>query len=198
VEKMPEEEPKSNPQAAEGGPPAEPSTQARRSGRGRRGRGRRRKRGAQPSDQADRQELPGEAQASAQDESESHEASEIAEQESEIVDRLREGPKAGSAPDQQDIAAEPVPEAATADVSSELERKHEPPATLQDAIEQVGRVIDTLRESLDDMEEVLELLEVLERQTGADQREIDSLRRSLRQLQRPRDGGRQSGHPHRS
>jgi hypothetical protein len=41
------------------------------------------------------------------------------------------------------------------------------------------------------MEEVLELLEMLERQSGADQREIDNLRRALRQVQqfRPREGG---------
>jgi hypothetical protein len=38
------------------------------------------------------------------------------------------------------------------------------------------------------MEEVLETLEIAERQKDADEREIESLRRALRQLQRPRSG----------
>ena len=37
------------------------------------------------------------------------------------------------------------------------------------------------------MEEVLEILEVAERQKDADEREIESLRRALRQVQRPRE-----------
>jgi hypothetical protein len=43
------------------------------------------------------------------------------------------------------------------------------------------------------MEEVLETLEVIERQSDASERELDSLRRALRQMQRPREGGRASG-----
>jgi predicted RNase H-like nuclease (RuvC/YqgF family) len=61
------------------------------------------------------------------------------------------------------------------------------------AIEEVNRIIDSLRDSLDDMESVLEMLEQFERQSNADEREIESLRRALRHLQRPRDGG----HSHR-
>ncbi len=38
------------------------------------------------------------------------------------------------------------------------------------------------------MEEVLETLELAERQQDADEREIESLRRALRPLQRPRGG----------
>jgi predicted RNase H-like nuclease (RuvC/YqgF family) len=64
------------------------------------------------------------------------------------------------------------------------------PATIQDAIEQVNDVIEKLRQSLDEMEEVLELLETVERQSTADQQEIESLRRALRPLQRPREGHR--------
>jgi len=71
-----------------------------------------------------------------------------------------------------------------------------PPATLQEAIDQVGDIIETLRQSLDEMEEVLELLEALERQTGADQHELESLRRALRQLHRPQDKA-QARHSHR-
>ena len=46
------------------------------------------------------------------------------------------------------------------------------------------RIIETLKETLDDMEEVLETLELAERQKDADEREIESLRSSLRQLHR--------------
>jgi hypothetical protein len=44
------------------------------------------------------------------------------------------------------------------------------------------------------MEEVLEMLELFERQKNLDEREIESLRRALRQVNRPRDAGR---HQHR-
>jgi hypothetical protein len=53
----------------------------------------------------------------------------------------------------------------------------------------VNQIISTLRETLDDMDEVLETLELAERQKDADEQEIESLRRSLRQLHRPREGG---------
>jgi hypothetical protein len=59
----------------------------------------------------------------------------------------------------------------------------------------VNGIIEVLRESLEEMEEVLETLELAERQKDADEREIETLRRSLRQLQpRPRDGGGQQRH----
>jgi uncharacterized protein Yka (UPF0111/DUF47 family) len=61
---------------------------------------------------------------------------------------------------------------------------------VQNAIEEVNQIIDNLREALDEMEEVLETLELAERQKTADEQEIDSLRRALRQLQRPREGNR--------
>ncbi|MEY2428142.1 MAG: hypothetical protein QOJ40_1027 [Verrucomicrobiota bacterium] len=50
-------------------------------------------------------------------------------------------------------------------------------------------IIETLKDTLDDMDEVLETLELAQRQQGADEQEIESLRRALRQLQRPREGG---------
>jgi hypothetical protein len=55
------------------------------------------------------------------------------------------------------------------------------------AIEEVTHIIDTLRGTLDDMEEVLETLELAERQKNADEQEIETLRRGLRQLHRPRE-----------
>ncbi len=70
------------------------------------------------------------------------------------------------------------------------------PATVQDTIDHVNGIISTLKETLDDMEAVLETLELAERQQTADEQEIESLRRALRQLQRPREGNRppQSGY----
>ena len=55
---------------------------------------------------------------------------------------------------------------------------------MSEAIEQVNRIIETLRETLDEMEGVLETLELAERQKNADEYEIDSLKRSLSRLQR--------------
>jgi len=66
------------------------------------------------------------------------------------------------------------------------ETPHRPPA-ISDAIEQVNRIIEELKHSLDEMEEVLETLELAERQKIDDEREIQSLQRALRQLHRPRD-----------
>ena len=57
------------------------------------------------------------------------------------------------------------------------------------AIEEVNALVDFLRGALDDMEELLEMLELFERQKNADEREIESLRHALRQMHRPRDGG---------
>jgi len=57
------------------------------------------------------------------------------------------------------------------------------------AIEQVNEVIEELRRALDEMEEVLETLEFAERQKIDDEREIESLQRSLRRLHRPGPAG---------
>lgn len=69
------------------------------------------------------------------------------------------------------------------------ERQPASPACVQKAIEEVNHIIEALRGTLDDMEEVLETLELAERQKNADEQEIETLRRGLRQLQRPREGG---------
>jgi len=61
---------------------------------------------------------------------------------------------------------------------------------VQKAIEEVNHIIESLKEALDEMDEVLETLELVERQKGADEREIESLRRALRHLQQPRDRAR--------
>jgi hypothetical protein len=54
------------------------------------------------------------------------------------------------------------------------------PAAITAAIEEVNRIMESLRQVLDQMEEVLETLELAEVQKNADEREIESLRRSLR------------------
>ena len=60
---------------------------------------------------------------------------------------------------------------------------------VQQAIEEVNHIIETLRATLDDMEAVLETLELAERQKTADEQEIETLRRGLRRLHRPGEGG---------
>ena len=66
-----------------------------------------------------------------------------------------------------------------------------------EAIKDVDRILATLREVLDQMEEVLETLELAEVQKNVDEREIENLRRSLRQFGRsePRSGGGEQREP---
>jgi hypothetical protein len=59
------------------------------------------------------------------------------------------------------------------------------------AIEQVNHITDELRRALVHMEEVLETLELADRQKVEDEREIESLRRSLRNLHEPEDRDRE-------
>jgi len=54
------------------------------------------------------------------------------------------------------------------------------------AIEEVTQIVESLKHTLDQMEEVLELVEVAERQKTADEREIESLRQALRRIHQPR------------
>jgi hypothetical protein len=65
--------------------------------------------------------------------------------------------------------------------------KGEPhPSAISQALDEVMQIVDALKRAADQMEEVLELVELAERQKLADEHEIESLRRALRQLQRPR------------
>lgn len=48
----------------------------------------------------------------------------------------------------------------------------------------VDQILESLQEVLDDMEHVLKALQEAERQKGADEQEIDSLRQKLNKLQR--------------
>ena len=55
------------------------------------------------------------------------------------------------------------------------------------------QIVESLKQALEQMEAVLELVELAERQKSADEREIESLRRALRKIQEPR--GRQQEWP---
>lgn len=89
--------------------------------------------------------------------------------------------------------AEPFSEAAPVESKLPPPSPREPhraePAAVHEAIDEVNRIIETLRSTLNDMEDVLETLELAERQKTADEQEIETLRRGLRQLHRPREGG---------
>jgi hypothetical protein len=63
-----------------------------------------------------------------------------------------------------------------------------PVAAIHQAIDDVMQIAAALKQAQDKMEEVLELVELAERQKLADEREIDQLRRAMRQIyNRPRD-----------
>jgi len=67
-------------------------------------------------------------------------------------------------------------------------------SAISQAIDEISQIIESLKRVLDQMEEVMELAELAERQKTADEQEIESLRRALRQLQRPPDrSGRRHG-----
>lgn len=65
------------------------------------------------------------------------------------------------------------------------------PASVTEAIEEVNRVIASLRQVLDTMEEILETLELAEVQKNADEREIQALRSAMKNFDRPTDARRE-------
>jgi len=106
-------------------------------------------------------------------------------------DRGHSTPEAVSAGPAAEEEAAPQPEVHKETPSRKTQATH---GSIQAAIEQVNEIISALKDTLEQMDEVLESLEYFERQGNADEREIESLRRSLRQLQRPRES---SHHSHR-
>ena len=174
----------SEPSVEQPGAPPDPNApqRPRRSGRGHRGRGRRRK---QKRPQSESAGVPETQTPSLETAVEHHEPLEA------------ESPQEGAAPFREEPeTVESLSEtssASTAPPPSSYPTQSGSKMSVQMAIDDVNRIIDSLRDSLDDMEAVLEMLEQFERQSNADEREIESLRRALRHLQRPRDGG----HPHR-
>lgn len=185
-----------------------PANRGRRSGRGRRGRGRgqRPPRGAPGSSPANT--TPPAVTSPEPNYQADQDHPELAHSESEpVASEFRERHEEVEKPPAESSVA-PAPESAPAPTRrpERTERPHYPerprypdrqpaqPATIQGAIDEVNGIIEVLRESLEEMEEVLETLELAERQKDADEREIESLRRSLRQLQpRPREGGGSQG-----
>ena len=147
----------------------------RRPSRGRRGRGR----GGRPKPAThDRPEGQGAPATVPQEESEA------------IFELASEADQTSEAPTADVEAPEPVQEQEHAPAAPTREPgQRAAPATVEQAIEEVSAVVESLRTSLDEMEEVLEMLELFERQKNADEREIESLRRAVRQINRPRDTG---------
>jgi hypothetical protein len=84
--------------------------------------------------------------------------------------------------------AEPISQTGSpADAPALPERKIETPSSaISQAIEEVTQIVESLKQTLDQMEEVLELVELAERQKLADEREIESLRQTLRKIHQPR------------
>ncbi len=63
-------------------------------------------------------------------------------------------------------------------------RRNDPDnSAISRAVNEVTDIVESLRQALEQMEEVLELVELAERQKTADEREIESLLRALRQFQ---------------
>jgi hypothetical protein len=59
-------------------------------------------------------------------------------------------------------------------------------SAISQAVEHATEIAEGLKKMIDHLDEVLELVEVAERQKLADEREIDELRRALRRIQPPR------------
>jgi hypothetical protein len=77
-----------------------------------------------------------------------------------------------------------APTDSTEEKFREVPRKNNPDiSAISCAVHDVTEIVDSLRQALERMEEVLELVELAERQKIADEREIESLLRALRQFQ---------------
>jgi hypothetical protein len=181
---VPEEASSGGGPASSGGRPARRGHRGRRSGRGR-GRSGGRPSPRPPAGQTDDSAEPIEGQ-------EEQPGPEMAETGETTDSSLETAPRAEERRAEQP-PREPLPGTPAAYTRTfqtpKAQRRPADPASVTDAIEQVNKVIESLRESLDEMEAVLETLELAERQKNADEQEIESLRRSLRNLHRPRDGG---------
>jgi hypothetical protein len=78
--------------------------------------------------------------------------------------------------------------------SSPVRRTESSPA-IGKAVEEVRQIVASLEDALEQMEEVLKLVEIADRQKIGDEHEIESLRRQLRRIQSPR-GGQEERHGH--
>ncbi|MGO8764573.1 MAG: hypothetical protein ACLQSR_05470 [Limisphaerales bacterium] len=60
-------------------------------------------------------------------------------------------------------------------------------SAISHAVSEVTQIAEALRQALLQMEDVLELVELAERQKLGDEQEIETLRRALRRIHHPRD-----------
>jgi len=68
-------------------------------------------------------------------------------------------------------------------------------SAVSQAVAHATEIAESLKHTLDQLDEILELVELAERQKLADEREIDELRRALRRIQPPRHQQHQSRGP---
>jgi hypothetical protein len=59
-------------------------------------------------------------------------------------------------------------------------------SAISQAVAHATEIAEALKHTIDELDEILELVEIAERQKLADEREIDELRRALRRIQPPR------------
>ena len=71
-------------------------------------------------------------------------------------------------------------------------------SAISQAIDEVMEIVAALKGAVDQMEDVLELVELAERQKLGDEREIESLRRALRNVHQRPDSRRSADEPRRS
>jgi len=92
-----------------------------------------------------------------------------------------------------EVASAPAPAPVSAPAPASRAVKHGGSAIGQ-TVEDVRRIVESLEQALEEMEEVLRLVELAEHQKFADERELESLRRALHKLQPPRREQREDGH----
>jgi len=93
---------------------------------------------------------------------------------------------AAAAPPPSEIARDEMPSTAHRETPATRPPGQSRSPALSEAIEEVTLVIGALKQTLNDLEEVLEILEDTELQKNADQREIERLRQVIRQMNQPR------------
>jgi len=128
------------------------------------------------------------------------EAGEPVERDDEIVSEPAEdgpeSPVAEESPFEPEV--DPVPAKAPKRLVERVSRtpavQPAEPAAIGAAVSEVEKIVDALKRAAEQMEEVLELVELAERQKLADEREIDSLRRALNRMHRPHEGGKHERH----
>jgi len=98
-------------------------------------------------------------------------------------------PQVASSVSPAELTASPAPPGQKFQPAVSVPRDARPDdSAIGQVVSEVTQIVESLREALNQMEDVLELVELAERQKLTDEREIDSLRRLLRQLQQPRGG----------